>query len=160
MPRAPFLLAAISLSSLIPWPMLHPQQSAVSVGQNVRVEWTESRRRHREVGTVLEIRSDSLALTQAAGARTFALAGLGIEARVPRSRPRGAGRGAGRGALWGLGLGLAAGVTVVIQCDGNDPTGMCPLALASLPIAGLTAGTLVGTVVGAVFPGRRWQRVR
>jgi hypothetical protein len=158
-PVAVLLFAAGSLVSIAPSPAALAQQIPVSAGQRVRVEWEEGQRRHRAGGTVLELRGDSLALTEPAGARTFALARLDrIDLRVARSRPRGAARGAGLGALVGLAVGLAAGGAVLLDCGPADE--YCGLGFAFLSAAGLTTGTVVGAVAGAVSPGRRWQRVR
>ena len=157
MPRSVLLLAAVSLSSLIPWPAALAQQGAVSVGQRVRVEWIEAARRYRAVGSVLEARSDSLALMEPAGRRMLAVSRLHrIDVSVPRSRPGGAARGAGIGALVGIAVGLA---TAYEGCR-RPYDEFCDLGLVVIPPLGAIAGLTLGAVVGAVSPGRRWQRVR
>jgi hypothetical protein len=78
------LLAAIALV-LAPCDVALAQRpAAASAGQVVRVHWMESIRRRRAIGTVVEVRTDSLALAQPAGVRTFALARLDrIDVRAP-----------------------------------------------------------------------------
>jgi hypothetical protein len=119
----------------------------------------ESIRRRRAIGTVVEVRTDSLALAQPAGVRTFTLARLDrIDVRVPRSRGRAAVRGAPLGALTGLFVGLAVGAYEASHCrPGND---MCGLAIIGGPVIGTMAGIPFGAIIGAGSPGRRWQRVR
>jgi hypothetical protein len=159
MPRLALVLAAVSLSALIPCPAVLAQQAAVTAGQRVRVEWSDAQRRHRAVGTVLDVRGDSLDLTDAAGVRTLAVAGLErIDLRMPRSRSRGAARGAGVGAVVGLALGFAAGAAVIpSNCrEGED----CTFGYAILASLGTSYGAMIGAIAGAFSPGRRWQRVR
>jgi hypothetical protein len=163
MPRSVLLLAAVLLSSLIPRPVVRGQQAAVSAGQRVRVEWSDASRRHRKIGRVLEVRGDSLALTEGAGVRTFAFAGLErVDVRMPRSRGEGAVRAAPIGGIVGLVAGIAVAVAFVrANCaEGED----CGLAYVVGPVyggmGGAACGGMIGAVAGALFPGRRWQRVR
>jgi hypothetical protein len=159
-PVSLLLFAAGSLMSLAPCRPALAQHVPVSAGQRVRVEWSEAERRHRAAGTVLELRGDSLALAEPAGARAFALSRLErIDVRVPRSRVRGAAVGAGWGTLAGLAAGLVLGAVSYSQCSGHDDD-LCPLALVFAPPLGAGAGLVVGAVVGAASPGERWQRVR
>jgi hypothetical protein len=128
-------------------------------GARVRVHWTETAQRHRAVGRVLELRTDALVLAQPAGPRTFALTRLDrIDVRVPRSRLHGALRGAELGTLAGLAAGLAVGALTSSQCPPTDD--MCGITLLVGPVLGFGAGLTLGTVIGAVFPGEEWQRIR
>jgi hypothetical protein len=159
MPRSVLLLVGASVLLVATRGSAPAQQVAVSAGQRVRVEWIDAQRRHRTVGTVLELAKDSVALIGATDVRRFALGSLArIDVSVPRSRARGAARGAGIGALVGLGLGLAAGGYGAIDCRQVD--GMCDLGLIVLPPFGGAAGLILGAVVGGASPGHRWQRVR
>ncbi|MFN2563924.1 MAG: hypothetical protein ABR499_02775 [Gemmatimonadaceae bacterium] len=128
-------------------------------GARVRLQWMETTRRDRAVGRVLELRADSLALFAGpARVRAFALARLDrIDVRVPRSRVRGAARGAGLGALAGFAVGLAVATASYTGCRGQE---MCGIQFIAFPPLGATAGLTLGTVVGAAWPGQRWQRVR
>ena len=154
------LLAAIALLVLAPCEVAPAQRpAAISAGQRVRVHWMESIRRRRAVGTVVEVRTDSLALAQPAGVRTFALTRLDrIDVRVPRSRGRGAVRGAALGALTGFFVGLAVGGYGATHCRPGDD--MCGLAIIGGPVIGTMAGIPFGAIIGAGSPGRRWLRVR
>jgi hypothetical protein len=154
------LFAASSLVSLAPCRAAPAQQIPVSAGQRVRLEWAEGQRRHRAVGTVLEARGDSLALTEPAGARALALADLErIDVRVPRSRALGAARGAGFGTFVGLAAGLVFGAASYAGCPRGDDD-LCPLYLIFPPAIGAGAGLVAGAVIGAADPGQRWRRVR
>ncbi len=157
MVRAMFLLTALSLS-LVPCCELLGQQVVARVGQPVRVEWIEARRRHRVVGIVLEVPNDSLVVKASADVWRFALAGSRVDVRVPRSRQRGALRGAGIGALIGFTAGLAVGALSILRCAEGDE--FCGLGLIFFPPVGVIAGIPVGAIVGGVHPGQRWQRVR
>jgi hypothetical protein len=154
------LLSGGSLLSLAPGRVAAAQQVPVSVGQRVRVEWSEAQRRHRTAGTVLALQADSLALTEPAGLRTLSLARLErIDLRVPRSRPRGAAPGAGRGVGAGGGGGLAVAGASYAECPRHDDD-MCGLAFVFLPPMGAAAGLVLGTIIGAASPGQRWHRIR
>jgi hypothetical protein len=160
MPSFMSLLAAVALVSAMPCALVPAQQVPISAGAHARVEWTEAQRRYRAVGTVLELRNDSLALMQLAGPRMFGLARLErIDVRVPRSRRRGAARGAGIGALAGIAVGVAVGGYGLTQCRGEYDD-MCGLGMVVLPPLGAIAGLTLGAVIGGTSPGRRWQRVR
>ncbi|MFN2564001.1 MAG: hypothetical protein ABR499_03180 [Gemmatimonadaceae bacterium] len=128
-------------------------------GAHARVQWMEATRRHRAVGTVLELRADSLALSaEPAGARMFALARLDrIDVLVARSRVRGAARGAGLGALAGFAVGLAVAAASYTGCRGQE---MCGIQFIAFPPLGALAGVTLGTAAGAASPGERWQGVR
>src|SRR3712207_2674490 len=98
---------AVPLATPSVWPSAQPaavsqaqEDVRLAPGARVRVQWIDSMRMRGAVGTVRELRTNSLTLfVEPAGARTFALARLyRIDVRVPRSRARGAARGAGLGA--------------------------------------------------------------
>jgi hypothetical protein len=162
-PALPRLVLLAAISALAPAPCdvaVAQRPAAVSVGHRVRVHWMESIRRRRAIGTVLELRADSLALAQPAGLRTFAVARLDrIDVRVPRSRVRAAFRGAGLGLLAGIAVGLAVG-SYAATAGCHPRNDMCGLALLGGPVLGAMAGIPLGAIVGAGSPGRRWQRVR
>jgi hypothetical protein len=137
----------------------HSQEDTrIAQGTRVRIEWMGTTQRHRAVGTVHELRADSLVLADRAGVRTFALARLSrIDVRVPRSRGRGAARGAGLGALAGLAVGLAVGAYGATHCRASD---MCGYGwVVGSAIGGPIVGLALGAIVGAGAPGERWQRV-
>jgi hypothetical protein len=156
------LLAAIALLVLAPGDVTLAQRpAAVSTGQRVRVHWMESIRRRRAIGTVVEVRSDSLVLAQPAGVRTLALARLDrIDIRVPRSRARAAVRGGGLGLLGGFVVGAAVGGYAATRCEPRADD-MCSFGRAvGGPVWGMMFGLPFGAIIGAGSPGRRWQRVR
>jgi hypothetical protein len=155
--RAGFLLAGVSLSVVF-CPEARAQQGVLRIGQPVRVEWMEGPRRHRVVGTALELPTDSVVVQASPDVWRFALAGKRVDVRVPRSTQRGVLRGAGIGALIGFGLGLAVGGIGVAQCGPGDE--FCVLGLIVLPPLGVLAGLPLGAIVGAIHPGQRWQPVR
>jgi hypothetical protein len=158
--RSVLTLAAITVASLALCRPAPAQQTAVSVGQRVRVQWPEAQQRRRTVGTVLEVRGDSLALTSSGGERRFALARLErIDVRVRRSRARGAARGAGLGTLTGFGIGLVVGALRAAGCP-RQPDDYCELAILVGPVVGVAVGLPLGVVIGTGSPGERWQRVR
>lgn len=158
MTRLTFIVAVLAPLLAAPSVGRSQEDTRTAKGARVRVEWMQTTQRHRAVGTVHELRADSLVLAERAGVRTFALARLsGIDVRVRRSHVRGAVRGAALGALGGLAAGLTVGGYVAATCRAND---MCGLALISGPVLGVAAGLTLGTVVGAVHRGERWQRVR
>jgi hypothetical protein len=159
--RRSFPTVLLILAGLFAMPAVGRGQehTGLTPGARARVQWTETTRRHRAVGSVLDLRADSLALTTgAAGVRTFALARLDrIDVRVPRSRMRGAARGAGLGALAGFAVGLAVAGASYSGCRGQE---MCGIQFIAFPPLGITAGFALGSVIGATSPGQRWQRVR
>jgi hypothetical protein len=74
------------------------------------------------------------------------------------TRPRGP--SAGRGALWGVliggGLGFSLGQAVNAGYDCHDDCGITDLLVTGF---GLVGGTVVGALLGAAFPGERWERI-
>lgn len=82
----------------------------------------------------------------------------GARLAVPRSRPSGALRGAGYGLLGGAAGGAAFGVLA-----GNDPDGFFEFSAGERAAIGAVffggTGLVVGGLVGAIAPGRRWEHL-
>jgi hypothetical protein len=74
--------------------------------------------------------------------------------------------GAGRGALIG-GLSMAAITAATIPGQEKQPDGTCTDSFGAPQICttgrqvaeGLAMGALTGAIIGALFPGKRWERV-
>jgi hypothetical protein len=86
--------------------------------------------------------------------------------RLEVARRRGWLAGAGRGALIG-GLSVAAITAATLPGQEKRPDGTCTDSLGAPQICttgrqvaeGLTMGALSGAIIGALFPGTRWEQV-
>ncbi|HUP20679.1 MAG TPA: hypothetical protein VM778_12100, partial [Gemmatimonadota bacterium] len=94
----------------------------------------------------------------AATDRSFAISDL---TRLDRGVPRSSWRGAGRGTLWGVLIGGLAGAglgsvqeTDCFLCPSSKAEGAM---IGSIVLGG--AGAVVGALVGAAWPGTRWESV-
>jgi hypothetical protein len=132
----------------------HAQVTGVGVGDRIRVTGDV-----RGTFMVAEIRGDTLVTDRGMRVADSALKTLSVH----RGR-RSTGSGMARGALIGLGTGAAAGAVVGIILKGDDDyfygqfhstTEVAAVWATALGIGGL----LGGTVVGAIAPGQRWERV-
>lgn len=78
---------------------------------------------------------------------------LQVERKVSRSRSG----GAARGALWGAGVVAAVGALAAGSCQACSSRGK-EVLVVGVVMGGLGAG--VGALIGAAFPGNRWEPVQ
>lgn len=181
MRRTVFALAALVCALHAP---AAAQQAPVRAEQVVRVQAPAAGLRKLTIGTVVDVRGDTVTL-QVARRDTIRGGSVLQQTRVPlrdvyrmevavgqASRTR----GAVLGTAIGTGAGLAAAALHMrfsararedVPCTEATPIPSCPLIpesrLEPYPrekLVGITAaGALLGTAAGAVFSGRRWRHV-
>ncbi|MEX1186311.1 MAG: hypothetical protein WEA80_06955 [Gemmatimonadaceae bacterium] len=135
------------------------QMAGLGAGSRVRVTSPRDDL-NKHVGTVLEVRGDSVVIAGRHGSRTIALANV---TRLDVST--GTRRHVGRGALIGLGVGALLGLTVVDEGveDCTDEFLICPVPVsrAQMATAGAlvsgAAGVVIGAIVGAFVKSDRWE---
>ena len=140
-------------------PPLYGQSASLEPGMLLRVQ----ARGFDLEGNLVRLEADSLVVWTGTGStasgpadRAIAVSDIDrLELGIPRSGWRGAGRGALWGGLAGSLLGTLIGAGMETDCF------LCPssrgeaVAIGAIFVGGLGAG--VGALVGAAFPGTRWE---
>ncbi len=155
---------AVLLAMLLFGPPLHAQ--SLEPGTPLRVHANG----YTVKGDLVRWTADSLvvqphATMQAPGPRSDRAIAVSDIQGLERNAPRPRGWGAARGALWGGVIGgVLGGVAMAASnCYEDEESLLCPGSRAEGAFAGaavlgvFSAG--VGALIGAAFPGKRWEEV-
>lgn len=160
-----FRVALALASALIPPGHLAAQQlPAVQPGHRVRLTLQPDPRSHRAtriIGTLMRLDADSIAVYDEA---RLAVVTAAWEAARRLEASRGRRSYAGRGALIGLAAGAGGGIaTGLLVCGGGNCSSSGgdwqSLVVGGLGLGGGLAGAGIGTLVGAMLSGERWETV-
>ncbi len=127
-------------------------------GARVRA-WNSPPADQKVVGTLLEIRSDTLLLQEDGWADTTPILRTAVtRLDISVGHMRHTGRGAARGFLFGGAVGALAGVIIgsSFECGTGDCGKEGAIAFGAI---GAGTGLLIGALVGAITTSDRWQEV-
>lgn len=144
---------ALTASIVVPAVCVHAQPaSAVAVGARVRVTAPAALTPHRQVGSVLALRGDTLVLQLRPGGDSVALPMAQLSAlELSRGRHSSTLKGFGYGMVIGTGTGILAGAAWGEKGSKGEAMGMAGLFFG---FTGLVAGGLWGTL----YQSERWER--
>jgi hypothetical protein len=162
--RSPLCLALLALALAVGAPVVTAQQPLpLEPDQRVRISSSGA----RGVFMVQTVGSGELMVAEVASGRVFTMATGSITrldvSRGPRPRSAGFGRGFAIGFTGGALVGIVTGLA-----DGDDvcePGSWCffQMSAEEKALAGAVGfgvlGGLAGGIIGAAWPGERWQRI-